>query len=324
MILSFIVPVYNVEAYLKICIDSLLNQGLHSDEYEIILVDDGSTDNSGVICDDYAKSIRGIKAIHQENKGLSAARNAGIRVSKGKYLQFVDSDDFLTPNTIVGLVHLMETNDLDIIRFNYQNVDHLGQAFENNKMPKKYVDYSCEILDGETFLNERLGTACYAVQFIIRSSLLMQPDCGFKEGIYYEDVEWTPRIILQAKRITSSDTIVYNYRFRKDSITREVNYRKKEKLIQDKFSVIRVFMDFRRRVNDSRWFDGMISQIAISIIQEIAQFFYSDRKDYIRELKSLGIFPLSFFHATDSAIRKIILANMSPYLLCATIHYKRG
>lgn len=324
MVLSFIVPVYNVEAYLKICVDSLLRQDLPSDDYEIILVDDGSTDNSGTICDAYAKSIGRIRVIHQDNRGLSAARNAGVRIANGKYLQFVDSDDFLIPNTIGGLVHLMETKDLDILRFNYQNVDYMGRVFESNKMPKKFVDYSSEIHDGEVFLNERLGTACYAVQFIIRSSLLTQPGNDFKEGIFFEDVEWTPRIILQAKRVTSSDRIVYNYRYREDSITREVKLKKKEKIIQDRFAVIRTLMDSKRKVNDGRWFDGMISQIAISIIQETSQFFYSNRKEYIGELKNMDLFPLSVFHATDSAIRKIRLANLSPYLLCATLHFKRG
>ena len=92
-LISIIVPVYNVEEYLKECIDSIINQTYK--RIEIILVDDGSTDKSGKICDDYAKIDKRIKVVHKENGGLSDARNVGISVSSGKYIAFVDSDDWV-------------------------------------------------------------------------------------------------------------------------------------------------------------------------------------------------------------------------------------
>lgn len=101
-VLSIIVPVYNVEKYLKTCINSLLEQKL--DAYEIILVDDGSTDSSGGICDEYAKKHEKIQVIHKKNGGLSSARNTGIENAVGKYIGFVDSDDYIMPEMYKNLI----------------------------------------------------------------------------------------------------------------------------------------------------------------------------------------------------------------------------
>ena len=172
MLLSVIVPVYNVEKYLSKCVDSLLNQNLLPEEYEIILVDDGSTDRSGDICDEYAMHHSNVKAIHQQNGGLSVARNTGIQVAAGKYVQFVDSDDYLEPNVLKSLVEKMKLEDLDVLRFNYRNVNEQGEEIAPNKDPKRWVSYLSEVCDGLTFLNERLGPACYACQFVVRRTLL--------------------------------------------------------------------------------------------------------------------------------------------------------
>ena len=134
--LSIIVPIYNVEQYLGKCIDSLLNQDLPHKDYEIILVDDGSPDGCPAICDDYAKTHSNVRVIHRQNGGLSAARNSGIEVAQGRYVQFVDSDDYLEPNVLKTLVEKMEDDNLDILRFNYQNVNEQYEVFEPNKVSK--------------------------------------------------------------------------------------------------------------------------------------------------------------------------------------------
>ena len=322
MKLSIIVPVYNVEAFLKKCVDSLLAQDLPASDYEIILVDDGSTDGCGMLCDTLAAEHGHIRAIHQRNRGLSGARNAGIPVASGTYVMFVDSDDFLCPNVLGTLVGLMESKELDILRFNYQNVNMDGAVFEPNKYVKPFVDYSDVVCDGETFLNERLGFACYAWQFLAKASILRQEGNGFKEGIYFEDVEWTPRILLQARRVASTDTLVYNYLFRTGSIARNTDHEKKRKAIRDKMTILEGFAALKPQVKDDRWFRGMSSQIALSIFDIVGRFFYPERKDYIRALKRQVAFPLSTYHATKSSKRKILLANVSPYLVCRLYHRK--
>ena len=322
MKLSIIVPVYNVEAFLTKCVDSLLAQDLPADDYEIIIVDDGSTDGSGALADALAAEHGNIRVIHQRNRGLSGARNAGIPVASGTYVMFVDSDDFLCPNVLGTLVGLMESKELDILRFNYQNVNMDGAVFEPNKYVKPFVDYSDVVCDGETFLNERLGYACYAWQFLVKASILQQEGNGFKEGIYFEDVEWTPRILLQARRVASTDTLVYNYLFRTGSIARNKDAEKKRKAIRDKMTILEGFAALRSQVKDDRWFRGMSSQIALSIFDIVGRFFYPERKEYIRALKRQVAFPLSTYHATKSSKRKILLANVSPYLVCRLYHRK--
>ena len=320
MKLSIIVPVYNVEAFLYKCVDSLLKQDLSPEDYEIVLVDDGSTDGSGALCDTLAAEHGNIRVIHQRNRGLSGARNAGIPTASGDYILFVDSDDYLCPNVLGTLVGQVGERDLDILRFNYRNVNMDGEVFEPNKYVKPFVDYSDVVCDGETFLNERLGFACYAWQFLVKASLLQQPGNGFKEGIYFEDVEWTPRILLQARRVASTETVVYNYLFRTGSIARNTDAEKKRKAIRDKMTILEGFAALKPQVKDDRWFRGMSSQIALSILDTVGRFFYPERKEYVRELKNRVCFPLSTYHATKSAKRKIWLANVSPFLVCRLFH----
>lgn len=322
MKLSIIVPVYNVKAFLNKCVDSLLAQDLPKEDFEIILVDDGSTDGSGKLCDSLAAEHGNIRVIHQQNRGLSGARNAGIPVASGDYILFVDSDDYLCPNVLGTLVGLAEEQDLDILRFNYQNVNMDGAVFEPNKYVKPFVDYSDVVCDGETFLNERLGYACYAWQFLVKASLLRQEGNGFMEGIYFEDIEWTPRILLQARRVASTDTVVYNYLFRTGSIARNTDHQKKRKAIRDKMTILEGFAALKPQVKDDRWFRGMSSQIALSVLDTVGRFFYPERREYIRDLKQRVCFPLSTYHATKSAKRKIWLANVSPFLVCRLYHRK--
>jgi len=322
MKLSIVVPVYNVEAFLKKCVDSLLSQDLSKEDYEIILVDDGSTDGSGALCDALAAEHGNIRVVHQQNRGLSGARNAGIPIASGDCVMFVDSDDYLCPNVLGTLVRLMEEQGLDILRFNYQNVDMDGAVFEPNKYAKPFVDYSGEVCDGETFLNERLGFACYAWQFILKASLLHQEGNRFKEGIYFEDVEWTPRVLIQARRVASTDLLVYNYLFRTGSIARNKDTEKKRKAIRDKMSILEGFAGLRRRVTDDRWFRGMSSQMALTILDTVGRYFYPERRDYIGALRERVDFPLSTYHATKSAKKKIWMANLSPSLVCKLYHRK--
>ena len=207
MKLSIIVPVYGVANYLCKCVDSLLVQDI--EDYEIILVDDGSPDECPKICEEYAEKYTNIKAIHQENMGLSEARNTGNRAAQGDYIMYVDSDDYLQPNVLDALMQQIEHDQLDVLRFRYQNVRESEEVFAPYKDMTSYNDYSSTPTDGLTFLNERMGTQCYAVQFIIRRELALLE--LFTPGIYFEDTDWTPRMLLRAERVSSTYLVVYNY-----------------------------------------------------------------------------------------------------------------
>ena len=324
MLLSIIVPVYNVETYLRKCIDSLLHQDIGREEYEIILVDDGSTDTSGSICDEITREFSNVVVIHKSNGGLSSARNVGIDAASGDFIQFVDSDDYLNRDVLRGLLEQVARQNLDILRFNYQNVNTKGEVFEPNKVSKPFVDFSSEVCDGLSFLNDRLGYACYAVQFMVKASLLKTPSGKFKEGIYFEDVDWTPRVLMKAKRVSSTAKIVYNYLFRSGSITRDNNLSKKRKVVNDQLSLIDSLSTQSQEVIDKRWFDGMTAQTTLAMIIGVSRHLFNDRKYYIRELRKRHVFPLSTYHSTPGTAQKIKMINFSPLLLCWTLHMKNG
>lgn len=341
--LSFIVPVYNVAPYLRKCVDSLLAQDY--DDYEIILVDDGSTDDSWQIIQEYVSRFRGlederIRGIHQENEGLSAARNAGIAAARGAYLCFVDSDDYWQPNVLGGLMAQVERENLDVLRFDYQNVrlknEGEYEVFQPNKDPKRDVDYSESVVDGETFLNERLGPACYAVMFILRCDIILNlkseiinhkskiDDCLFTPGIYFEDTDWTPRILLRAKRIASTPMVVYNYLWRTGSITLPTDPIKRKKVLEDKIRLIRGFQEQSKLVKDPIWFTWMTSSTAMGVLGMLSKILPAERKPYLQELKSLHVFPLSTKKEKMLSQRvKTYLANVSPNLYCKLMNIRK-
>ena len=316
MKLSIIVPIYNVAPYLRKCVDSLLAQDIS--DYEIILVDDGSTDNSGAIADELVDAFRlsplasrlEMRVIHQSNSGLSEARNTGTREAKGQYILFVDSDDYLQPNTLGTVLNQAERDNLDVLRFRYQNVKESGEAFAPYKDMTNYNDYSVTATDGLTFLNERMSTQCYACQFVVKAEIVRQE--LFTPGIYFEDTDWTPRMLLRAKRVASTDLVVYNYLWREGSITlsqKDIN--KMRKQLQDKMRLLERLNKWGNQVADRRWFDSMISSLVVNIVGIIASTFYDERKEYIRQIKALNILPITNYHIAPRAKRKVRLINFS-------------
>lgn len=320
--LSIIVPIYNVEQYLAKCIDSLLNQDLSTSEYEILLVDDGSTDNSGQIADSFLENHQNIIVLHQNNQGLSGARNTGIRNARGEYIQFVDSDDNLEPNVLKTLIEKMDADNLDVLRFDYQNVNERGEVFLPYRNEKAFVDFSEDICSGPVFLAERLGYSCYACQFMIKTKLLIKEQLFFKEGILFEDVEWTPRVLQRAIRVSSSNLIVYDYLYRKGSISRADNLKQQKKVVDSKINIIKELKEQSVRFHDNKWYFCMIAFVALSAISMIAMSLYSERRGYLYRIKELDIIPLSLFDMTPRNANKIRLINFSPTIYCFLFHLK--
>lgn len=326
MKLSIIVPIYNVAPYLRKCVDSLLVQDIT--DYEIILVDDGSTDDSGAIADEILNTHSQspiancqIKVVHQLNGGLSAARNAGIAAATGDYIIFVDSDDYLQPNVLGALMEQVARDNLDVLRFRYQNVRESGEVFAPYKDMTNYNDYSATSIDGLTFLNERMGTQCYAVQFLVCREIVLQEQ--FTPGIYFEDTDWTPRMLLRAERVASTDLVVYNYLWREGSITlsqKDIN--KMRQQLQDKMGLLERLNKWGNQVANRRWFDSMISSLVVNVVGMIASIFYSERKEYIRQIKALGILPITTYHIAPRARRKVKLINLSLYLAVMILHWR--
>ena len=347
MKLSFIVPIYNVASYLRKCVDSLLAQDY--EDYEIILVDDGSTDECAAICEEYVRTFETgdckleIKCIHQHNAGLSAARNAGIKIATGEYLCFVDSDDYWQPNVLGALMEQIERDRLDVLRFRLQYVDAEGSAFCPYKSdPFVGNDYSEEPTDGVTFLNTRMNTQCYAWTFIIKRSLIVDsPESKakssnrsflnsftpslvtgtlFTPGIYFEDTDWTPRMLARAKRVASTNRVVYNYFVRQGSITNATNRAKQQKVLDDKVRLVgelqRQDTELAAQKMDNSWYGRMIADTVISIVGILSTDFYREREKYLAKLKAIGVYPLR------SNKRKAQLISFSPRFAATALYFK--
>lgn len=317
--LSIIVPIYGVEQYLRKCVDSLLAQDLSSSEYEIILVDDESPDACPHICDEYATTCKNIRVVHRKNGGLSAARNSGIEIAKGEYLMFVDSDDYIEPNVLKGLLEQVERDNLDVLRYRLQYVNPQYEVYNPYKTdPFRGNDYSEVPTDGVYFLNFRMSTACYAWAFVLKRELL--DGCIFTPGIYFEDTDWTPRMLCKAKRVASTNTVVYNYLQREGSITNAVNRSKQKKVLDDKMHLIATLqqqaIDLRKSGRYNRWYRDMISDTVVSIIGMLSVEFYAEKDAYLKQLKQLNIYPL------EPKSSKAKLINLSPRLAVELLHIK--
>lgn len=328
--LSIIVPIYKVAQYLSKCVDSLLTQDIPSSEYEIILVDDGSPDACPQICEDYAAAHENIRVVHRENGGLSAARNSGIEVAQGEYIMFVDSDDYIEPNVLGGLLTQVERDNLDVLRYRLQYVNPQYEVFNPYKSdPFKGNDYSEEPTDGVSFLNSRMNTRCYAWQFILRRDLIYTSNFKhqtsgnnvlFTEGIYFEDTDWTPRMLVRAQRVASTDTVVYNYLQREGSITNAVNRNKQKKVLDDKMRLIGALQkqsnDLHKSGRYNRWYRDMISDLVVSIIGILSVDFYDEKDAYLDQLQQLQIYPI------QPKSLKARLINISPICMVKLLHLK--
>ncbi len=215
--LTIIIPVYNVERYLPMCLNSVICQGL--EDYEVVLVNDGSTDESGNICDEYASKHSNFSVIHQENMGVAAARNCGIAEAKGEYLMFLDSDDFLVPNTIAPLLKLAQQKHLDVIGFSYEEVseDAVELSRERLEDSKKI-----EIFKGVEYIAHHNYPA-QVWWYLVRRELLVSNGLTMPVGHVLEEAAFNMRLFLCAERIAQVPDVIYCYRNRINSIMRNSN-----------------------------------------------------------------------------------------------------
>ena len=206
---TIIVPVYNISEYLPVCVKSLLDQTVS--DLEIILVDDGSTDGSGDLCDAYAREDSRIRVIHKVNGGLSDARNAGLDAAKGEWLLFVDGDDYLVPDAVEQLVPFAEP-DVDFVQFHYQETDGTWLSEKQIAYPQICTDPK------EMFqqLYEKGGV--YASSCTKLWNKRIFKDIRFKKGILHEDEELLNRILPNCHKAVYTDLVLYGYVMRTGSI----------------------------------------------------------------------------------------------------------
>lgn len=230
--LSIIVPVYNVEKFLERCITSLLQQDLSKNDYEIVLVNDGSTDNSLSIAEGLAAKHDNIIIISQHNKGLAAARNTGIRNTSGKYIMFVDSDDYLMPNVLASMVATATTQGLDILEARMKLMKADGSFSES-----LIQSFSPDIVyTGEYALLHDVNIASVC-GMLYSSHFLETNNLWFTEGMTHEDVDFNTRCYPLATKIIFSDIISYVYFWNDSSLNRSVDINKVRKAIIDDITI---------------------------------------------------------------------------------------
>ena len=220
-LLTVVIPVYNVEKYLKRCVESVLVQEWHN--YDILLVDDGSTDSSPQICDDYAKVYDFISVIHKKNGGLSEARNTGILHAKGEYVYFPDSDDWIETDTFLALAEVLESQKFDIISFNREFVKDEDDAIVSDSL----VTQVFEGTDAFVQMLKHSYITGFANDKIYRKSLFIDNNILFPKGKYYEDLGTNYKLFLSAKKVYATNQKYYHYLIdNPDSITQSWNEKK--------------------------------------------------------------------------------------------------
>lgn len=214
-LVSVIVPVYKVEAYLTDCVDSILAQSYT--DFELILVDDGSPDGCGAMCDEYAQKDARVRVIHQENSGLSAARNAGMDAAAGEYITFVDSDDVIAPDCLCAMIDIALQTEADIVSGKMTKFSDKGDKL-----------WGEELAEYEYFVEDHCAAS---LRLYSGSGLLPINACGklyrsdllkhlrFPVGRLHEDQAFVPRAVYAAKEIALVDRALYGYREREESIT---------------------------------------------------------------------------------------------------------
>ena len=205
---SIIVPVYNIENYIRVCVESILAQTYAS--LELILVDDGSKDNSGILCDEYAVIDPRVKVIHKENGGVSSARNAGLRQAKGDWIMHVDGDDWIEPDMIESLIEAAKATEADLV---FSDFIKYGPNAGNNQLPS----WNSDKIDSMSRYIAYVMTTIWGS--IAKRSLYIDHSLKSPEGISYcEDFHLIVRLCHYAKKIANVHRPFYHYRYRPTSI----------------------------------------------------------------------------------------------------------
>ena len=212
--LSVIIPVYNAEKYIVECLDSIYNQNLNNDEFEVIIVNDGSKDHSQQVIEDCLQKTSNAILINQQNQGVSQARNNGLSIAKGEYVIFIDSDDFLIPNYLDKLLKIAIDNSLDILKANMIEVDdnHLKNRDFVHSLENKEVVPGVIKSGEDAFVYDYDPNASYVYLNLYRRFFLQSNKLSFVRIPFAEDVIFTVHSILKAEKFMFVPTVFYVYR----------------------------------------------------------------------------------------------------------------
>ncbi len=299
---SIIIPAYNVEKYIERCLDSIFSNSYKN--YEIIIVNDGSTDNVEEKINKYLDKYNNIIYIKQENKGLSEARNEGVKKATGDYLLFVDSDDFIEPE-LLEKINNSTKNNPDLIRFQAKEVyddktiNYNESAFEN----KNGIEAFSYILNFHF-----VEPACL---YAYNLKFYKDNDFKFTKGIYHEDYALVPYIINKANIVNCIDYIGYDYYQRGNSIMNNPDYSKTLKKVDDLYKGFKILIDKSNNISgDRKLYYSYISNI---FVKKICSLNKEDYKKYKKILKEEKVYDLLLSNTLSRKIKKMLI-KISPKL----------
>jgi glycosyltransferase involved in cell wall biosynthesis len=292
MLLSVIIPVYNVEKYVEKCILSVINNNLKSEDYEIFVVEDESPDGSVAIVNKLMARYPQIKLFSQKNKGLGGARNTGILNASGKYVLFLDADDYLKENTLKNIITFAIENKLDILEFGAIGVSEKGDEVYKNSKSTDIVISGFEYLDNTNYMNSACNKL-YAVSFLNKYAL------KFKERIFIEDFEFNTRAFYYATKVQVIANILGCFVQTANSITRNVDGQKNLKMVEDIQEVIDLTLKFEKeesnfRPNINKIFKKRIAFLTVTLLYNLMKLSIvkKQRKLIIEGLKRKKLYPI--------------------------------
>lgn len=269
-LISVIVPVYKVEPYLKRCIESIVQQTYKN--LEIILIDDGSPDFCGVICDEYAKRDNRIRVVHKENGGLSSARNAGLDIAQGTYISFVDSDDYVHPKMLELLYEAIDKQEDTISVCDYCFAPDITEKdaavfFSDVVSPRRIIITSEEFMELAIIRREYHSVVWNK---LFPRKLFLKENVRFIEGMLHEDIMVTVQLVLNARRIVQITEPLYIYTQRKDSIMHNISVKE----VSDVLDAYVFETDYLRK----RGLKELSSRISLHKLNQVV-FRYIDYKE---------------------------------------------
>lgn len=300
MDLSIIIPVYNVEKYIRPCMESVFNQHLNN-SFELILVNDGTKDNSFGVIDDLIKAHHNIIVMEQENQGLSAARNTGLSKASGKYVLFIDSDDLLVNDTLSLLLKKAQDSAADMIVADFIKLtDEQIPGFHTEIL--SYVE-SQEKNGWDYFINDFNPQECYVWRTLYRRSFLEENHLRFIPGIYFEDVPFTTECYLKAEKCVRFPLLFYVYRQRANSIVSSVNMKK----VTDFNIVLERLQALKQKYSLPTNVEQKLSDTMFSAFSSAIWYLSHDkrllerRNEYVEDLQKKDI-PIQFTHGIKQRI----------------------
>lgn len=315
---------FNTAKYMPRCMETLLEQDIPQSEYEIILVDDCSPDNSLEMANEYAAQYINVRVCtHEKNKGLAAARNTGIDAAKGQYLCFVDPDDYIEKNSLSALLKQLDDEHLDMLRFNYQKVDEDYNNVPDSEIEARF-DYTPGVMTGTEYLAYRLGIGCYVWAYIYRLEFVKATGIRFFEGCFFDDTPWLPRVLQKAQRVNVNPVRHQYYLQRTNSMVHARNSQSIMRKVDMHMQMIDILTEQKREAPQEtyEWYNMMIAHASVSLLTLVACKDYRLSVDYYRRLKGKSVFPLSVARASKKNLRKIRLLNFCPILLLCLINIK--